>query len=414
MTFPSPLETLIPQRVRRLMGWRGEGPLSRREEEAIAAGVRELSDYFTKRTGDRPIDYLRDRAHLAAYVAYFLPVNLLKITRPLRELDRLPGGFMDGGETFSLLDLGCGPGTASAGLLNYLLNEAPPRAGGLHLRITAADRVKEGLVEAEAIIGGLWEASESRRRAQNLLSLDLDLRRGEMADFISAGEGHERYDLVVLSNALVEVVTADARRGIVEALFQKRLKPGGSLIVIEPALREASRSLLTLREAVVAGGRLTVYAPCLTGAPCGALENPKDWCHEADPWSPPAMIERLDGLTGLEKGRLNYAYLVLRGDGRTLGQTLHGAGERFRVVSDLRFMKGEKRLFLCGRQGRLEAGRLDRERSETNAPFDDLRRGDIIAVGGLAEKGSLFRLGREGRVEILFRGPSPEGSLGGC
>ena len=71
----------------------------------------------------------------------------------------------------------------------------------------------------------------------------------------------------------------------------------------------------------------------------------------------------------------------------------------FRVVSDLRVMKGEKRVFLCGEAGRIEVGRLDRERSALNALFDSLKRGELVKIEGLLKKGALFRIGQEGRVE---------------
>jgi len=86
MQFPAIAEDLIEARVRSLLGLEKGMSLGQRELKGLSLKVRELSDYFTKRPGDRPDYYLGDKSLMAAYVAYFLPSNLLKIERPLAEI----------------------------------------------------------------------------------------------------------------------------------------------------------------------------------------------------------------------------------------------------------------------------------------------------------------------------------------
>ena len=61
--------------------------------------------------------------------------------------------------------------------------------------------------------------------------------------------------------------------------------------------------------------------------------------------------------------------------------------------------KGKLKFFLCGKRGRVQVERLDRDRSESNAIFDRLKRGEIIEISRLCEKGKLFRLSRESSLK---------------
>jgi hypothetical protein len=63
-------------------------------------------------------------------------------------------------------------------------------------------------------------------------------------------------------------------------------------------------------------------------------------------------------------------------------------------------MKGEKRAWLCNETGRPEVGRLDRERSETNAAFDDWHRGAIVRIE------EIVRRERKGRESTIGRIPA--------
>src|SRR5439155_17805257 len=86
-------------------------------------------------------------------------------------------------------------------------------------------------------------------------------------------------DLVVMGTLLNEL-PAEARLSLVQRALAA-VSPDGAVIVIEPALRETSRALHELRDAVLAGGHGFVFAPCTrTCAPCPALADPDDWCHE--------------------------------------------------------------------------------------------------------------------------------------
>jgi ribosomal protein RSM22 (predicted rRNA methylase) len=153
-----------------------------------------------------------------------------------------------------------------------------------------------------------------------------------------------------------EQVALRARR--VRAWAEALLAPGGTFILVEPALRETSRALLGVRDALV-GGPLDIVAPCFWRGPCPALASPRDWCHDAAPVP--------------SSPRVDFSYLVLRDRPRT-------EIARYRVVSDPLPEKGRLKLYACGPTGRDAFVRLDRHLSPANADFDDLRRGDTAEI----------------------------------
>ncbi|MDT8318512.1 MAG: class I SAM-dependent methyltransferase [bacterium] len=402
--FPSIAEDVIWSRVRNLLGLKKDMPIAQAELKALALKVALLSDYFTRRPGDKPDCYLGDSSLMAAYVAYFLPSNLTKIERPLSEIFLHPELETGSGGELSILDLGCGPGTASAGFMDFFFRKLCRDGAEIKLSITALDRVEANLKEAESLLGELWNAYSSVYTGGPVLNFEINSINTDLLQLAGSGTIKKRHDLVFISNSLVETAGGAAgierRRELVELIASDYLKEKGSIIIIEPALKDASRDLLMLRESILREGRVNIYSPCLTIGRCGALDSSKDWCHEADEWESPQIVRSLDGLTGFDKSRLNYSYLVLRQDGLALSDIYSEAsGDIFRVVSDLIKEKGKLKLFVCGKEGRALVERLDRDRSESNILLDSLRRGEIINVNPLYKKGPLFRLNKESAVE---------------
>jgi hypothetical protein len=130
------------------------------------------------------------------------------------------------------------------------------------------------------------------------------------------------------------------------------------------------------------------------------LINRDDWCHEERAWEPPASITQIDREVGFIKDALKFSYLLLRIDGRTI--TDRGP-HTFRVVSELRKLKGDTRAWLCNELGRSEVGRLDRALSPSNSAWDDCQRGTIVRIEGVKRKdgAALGRIPAPGKVEII-------------
>ncbi|MEK6525305.1 MAG: small ribosomal subunit Rsm22 family protein [Nitrospirota bacterium] len=363
---------------------------------ALCRGVAALSRLFTRERNSLAACYLADEALRVAYLAYYLPVNLAKVQALLAEMPAYPVGAFSPARPLSVLDLGSGPGTAALGVLDWILQS--PSLSPIPVEVVAVDRSAPGLVECER----LWHLYTRLVSAPGarLLPVHADLERsGRLGDLKAGKRGP--YDLIVMANTLNELFLTSRdpirrRAKLVRALLDL-LHESGTLMIVEPALREVSRNLHRLRDILLEEHACTVYSPCLHERPCPALVKEDDWCHEERPWTPPPLVTAIDRQVGFIKDALKFSYLLLRKDGRTI---VPRAPTVYRVVSELREMKGEKRAWLCNETGRPEVGRLDRERSETNTELDDWHRGAIVQIDQIVRKD------RKGRESTIGRIPA--------
>jgi ribosomal protein RSM22 (predicted rRNA methylase) len=87
----------------------------------LAEAVSELSHLFTKGRNQLKQSYLDHRVLRAAYLQYFMPVNLAKVQVLLKEMP-----MPQPGTAFSVLDLGSGPGTGALAVLDWWHQLAMP------------------------------------------------------------------------------------------------------------------------------------------------------------------------------------------------------------------------------------------------------------------------------------------------
>lgn len=198
-----------------------------------------------------------------------------------------------------------------------------------------------------------------------------------------------RFPLIVAAHLLNELFV-DRAAGDRVALRARRvlewaralLAPAGIVVLIEPALRETSRELLAVRDALVGAG-LQVVAPCFRQGACPALAAERDWCHDA--------------AAAPSRGRVDFSYLVLR------AEPASPAADLYRVVSDPLPDKGRLRLFVCGEPGRRELIRLTRHRSPANAALDRAGRGDVLAIRDADGAGAALRVTPETTIAASDR-----------
>src|SRR5215217_2946127 len=351
---------------------------------ALIQSIARLSHLFTKERGGIGARYLDDATLAAGYASYFLPVNFCKVQTLL---DELPDDWAVGETPLSVLDVGSGPGTASLAVLDWLLcqNRDAPR----RLTVTAIDHSKAALMEAVR----LW--NEYRRmnpagQASVRTSVEQveDIIRQNAVAAVPAGVP---FDLIIVANCLNELFDDSSEphepRAAVLERFLSMLKADGTLMVLEPALRSTARALHQTRDQLLSHNLCTVYSPCLHEQGCPALAKVNDWCHEERCWDPPFWITEIDHA-------LKFFYLLLRKDGRTI---VARGPQTYRVVSELRIFKGEKRAWLCNEHGRSEVGRVDRKATSSNAAFDACHRGALVQIDRFVRKE------REGRLSELRR-----------
>lgn len=358
-------------------------------DRGAVEGVRRLSELFTTGRDGHLADYLADRSLRRAYLLYFLPVNYAKVVGLLREMPALPV------RPLRILDVGSGPGTASLAVLEHVTRLG--QAGHHGSEVIAADRSRHALQEAES----LWASVTKGQLVTSLCAFRTVCADAERAD-TRAPWREGPFDLIILANSLNELFCSaadplDARSKFLETLL-KVLAPDGTLMIIEPALRETTRALHHVRDRLVTGGHATVYSPCLHERPCPALAREDDWCHEERPWTPPAVVREIDRAVGFIKDALKFSYLLLRKDGLTVAER---GPQVYRVVSEVMVMKGDRRAWLCNEAGRPLVGRLEKARSDANAAFDRWHRGAIVRVEQIEERCTVSRIGGSSKVELI-------------
>src|SRR6185503_5741306 len=357
---PDELEEVVRTAARAALG---DGPL------ATAALTRAIIDrsrrYTTER--DRPA---ADRAgDLAARAMFFTIADAMKIAIPLGELARR--GALPAARPLRIVDLGAGCGAMSLGALVALAALPGGSSPALAVDIVAIDRDAAALAIARAAIRDL---AARRGIAARVDTRDDDVTRARLppADLIVAG-------------TLLNELPAAARLDLVERALAA-IGDDGAVIVIEPALRDTARALHELRDAIVRAGRGHVFAPCTrTAAPCTALADPDDWCHEDRALRLPHRTAELARLTHLRDGGMKFAYIVLRR--QPLGLVDNAAA--WRVVSAAMPAKGKLAVIGCGEAGRVELRRLRRHRSPHNRAFEAADRGDALVIDRAPDAGRI-------------------------
>jgi SAM-dependent methyltransferase len=378
------LERWIP---RLLAAWRGmrrdarRGPrpppdrLLPEELREVAAAVERLSHGLTRDRKLAGARYLDDERLLGAYLLFYWPVSYLQARGVLSELPRRPR---------AVLDLGSGPGPVAFAALDAGAAEA-----------IAADRSARALSLARTLAASAGEPLGTREWDPQRRGAVADLARGRTFDVITMGH---------VVNELFQGEDAAVRRA---ALLEEALAlvaPGGSLVVVEPALRDTSRALLEVRDRLVAAG-LAVRAPCLFRGPCPALVKPSDWCHAERPIDPPALVEEIGRRAGLRKESVKMSYLVVapRGD----GWREPAPGRVFRVVSEPLPSKGRLRYMGCGPEGRMGLALQEKDVTDRNRAFERLLRGDVVEVTAVEPRGDGLRLGPESEVRVIAAAGRP-------
>ena len=335
---------------------------------------------------------------LAARLLFSFPRDVPKGAAAVRELVASGALTLPEDRPLRVLDYGAGLGAMSWGVARAL--SAAGKKG--RISVVLYDTDEDALLLAKEIL--------SRRTQVDGVTLEGSTARASFGGSIPKGP----FDLILLGHVLSELdrTVRDEERlsrhvELVTTLLTRSLDPEGSLVIVEPALRDRTRHLHEVRDALLSADpvRATVFAPCLHSASCPALVNPTDWCHEDLPIDLPPWLVPTARAAGLRWEGLTFSYLVLRRDGRTFKASLPEALTRLRVVSGRVVTKGKIEIFLCGELqdaevGRVRARRLDRERTESNAAWDELLRGEVISIEPPFPT-DVPRLTKESRVVVL-------------
>jgi SAM-dependent methyltransferase len=363
----------------------------------LAEGVAEVSRRYTLERAE--LQALQGDARLlSARLQFFLPRDLLKLHGPLSELASV--STLPQKPRWRVLDLGAGLGSTSLGVSRFAALSSSAQA----LDVTAVD------VDAEAL--ELFAALAADVQTLPGVPITLSRHVADLASWARAPARRGPYDLIVMGLVLNELSTARAAQEREEALLQsvlalaEQLDPLGSMIIIEPALRETSRVLHALRDRIAQRAASPyVFAPCLGPTTCPMLARPRDYCHERLPIELPRSLAPIAGAAGLRDRDLTYSYLTLTPSQRSLRE-LGSVGEQlYRVVSGQLASKGKTEAWLCGPNAAPRAQRLDRHVTDGNTDFELAERGCIIRVSSTAPAtpSGMLRIDKSAEVQVLQR-----------
>ncbi|MFO0678127.1 MAG: small ribosomal subunit Rsm22 family protein [Polyangiaceae bacterium] len=282
---------------------------------------------------------------IAPRLAFSLARDVPKVTGAVREL--LAAGLLDGpvDRPLRVLDIGAGLGASTFGLVHALAF----RSDGRPVDATWFDVDRHALDAGARLLRHV-----ARHRAFGEVTPTVSVHEGGM-DAALAHPSRD-HDVVLLGQVLSEMdrpepddVRLARHVALVRRLLSEKVAKDGTLVIVEPALRDRTRHLHAIRDRVIADGVANVFAPCLHEGPCPMLANPDDWCHEDLDVDLPESVAPLARAAGLRFQGLTFSYLVLRRDG--LSSRNAAAAGALRVVSKPFVTKGKREAVLCGERG---------------------------------------------------------------
>lgn len=315
-----------------------DSELRRHVESAsdLAEGIKALSDFFTRNEGGKTPWNLAD-----AYMAYFFPLNYLRVSAVLTESFReFPWTAVR-----EIIDFGSGPGTVHFALADSGLASKPLLAVESDRR--AVDLHRTGTRYLSGKVPGTF--SDAVRWADKL------------PPRIAPGT------LGIFSYSLLE-----------EPKLEARLSEFEHLLIISPSTREQGRRLLAIRSDLSAKG-FASWAPCTHQDACPLLTQSKtDWCHDRIRFEAPKWFKSLEAHLPMRNDTLTFSYWF---GSRTQRPTQHG--NRARVIGDTLYEKGKTRQLLCRGPEREFLAWLTRDGEAPQIP-----RGSLIELPETVEKKS--------------------------
>lgn len=268
-------------------------------ERELPRRIRDLSLSLTaERDGGLKPGYLSDPRTLAAYAWYFLPWNLLRLSR------LLPGLACELPDDALVCDVGSGPLTFVQAL--WL---SRPDLRQKRLRFLCTDRSRRALDLGLALFSGLAgfdpTAPDAPWRIRTM--------RGEYWQGLTGGA--RLVAMVNVANELAETgrEPLDVRMERLAGQLADSLAPGGQVLTVEPGTRLGWRCLASLRTAFLEMG-LGLSGPCPHGRECPfSISRVRAWCHFTMSLSGvPSWLSALSERAELGKQRLSLSFLMAR------------------------------------------------------------------------------------------------------
>ncbi|MBQ3687800.1 MAG: hypothetical protein II932_08200, partial [Treponema sp.] len=282
-------------------------------------------------TGERKLaggHYMDEKALLSAYLLYYWPVSYQQMRYILRQLpgDFLPPSPCTAGREFAILDVGSGPGPASAALCDFLLqgqkDKTAPRTRSQLSRavsVTFTDHAPQALALAKALFDRDFPSVQVQSRVVNL-EQSSGQGKPPRPPLLPEAQAEKRFSAVLFSHSLNELWQGRedriARRtALIGQVLDLYMEENALLILCEPAQTQSSRELIAVRDALLAARTdLQLLAPCVcANVPCPALlQGDGSTCHAEGNWEAVEPATSLAEAAGLDRQSIKMAYFAFR------------------------------------------------------------------------------------------------------
>jgi len=375
--YESRWEPFWLKEARRVTGGGSDTRALNRLRPTVAA----LSELYTKDRDAVSREIYRDPALRAAYGLFFFPRTYARVQLVLQELEQRLGWQPPGQGALRLLDLGCGPGSATLAVAD----QWPDR----RVEALAIDQNRQHL----QLLQEMTKANPDRK-------LRLETRAGDLKKTKDFFRPTNDWHLITVGFALGEAFRGTDLERVLEWVRQAlaSLHPQGLLVLVDPALRETSERLEQIRDVVAASGEARVWAPCPHASQCPLLAAGQYWCHEVRKWQAPASAEYLNRGLNRQIQLLKYSFLVL---GHPAESSLGSekSPTEGRLVSPVAKVSGRLVFSLCANDGAvhtIDAQTRDLDPKEKRRLLK-VERGDWMRFENLVAlpSGQHYRIGPE-------------------
>ena len=321
-------------------------PLPGRFRAELGRDVAELSRLLTSGRGDRGASYLGKPALLSAYLRYFLPWNVYRLSRLFSFLppDLKPHDAVN--------DFGAGPLTLAASLWI-----SRPELRGIPLEFRCLDRTGAILEAGKKFFSALTAAlpgKENHSACQwATRTIRGEIRRNGGLSVEIKGKPAALSAAVNVYNELFWELSPRDADGLGRfAEYQSRLlssltESSGSILVVEPGIPRSGEFISLLRANLMAKGRIPL-SPCTHQGPCplpggqgimsqkagGKTGGKAKWCHFAfDTEDAPEELHKLSAAANLPKERAVLSFIFATGETR-IQKEQKSKLEKIRIISD--------------------------------------------------------------------------------
>lgn len=276
-------------------------PLPHKFRNQLPKDIRDLSRLLTSNRSQRDDGYLGRPALLSAYLRYFVPWNIYRLSRLLSGLEI----SLNAGDT--LLDLGSGPLTLPLAL--YL---SRPELRTVPLQCICLDRNAAALDAGKKLFKAL--APDSVWKLKTIRgSLGVKIE-GTPVKLLSAAN---------LFNELFwdDRSSLSALGGRYARMLSGMTDEAGSILVVEPGIPRSGAFISSLRENLIQLGR-SMQAPCphQGSCPLPGLRKGSKWCHFAfSTEDAPSDLHKLSAAAGIPKERASLSFLYSQAHGEPTG-----------------------------------------------------------------------------------------------